>query len=128
MMRARLVPRRRRTARETVVPMINVVFLLLVFFLLTAQIAPAPPFDLTLPEASAEAAERSTGPLYVAADGRLALGDLRGAAALAAAAMAGAVHLEADAALPARDLARLLARLADAGATEITIATDAPPT
>ncbi|MGR3522560.1 MAG: biopolymer transporter ExbD, partial [Paracoccus sp. (in: a-proteobacteria)] len=34
--------------------MINVVFLLLIFFLLTAQIAPAPPFDVTPPDSRSD--------------------------------------------------------------------------
>ena len=45
-------PRRpARPARENIVPMINVVFLLLVFFVMTAQIAPPDPFDIAPPEA-----------------------------------------------------------------------------
>ena len=122
-MRRRLSAPQRRTAREAVVPMINVVFLLLIFFLMTAQITPAPPFDLTLPRAEAEAGARPAPPLYVAADGRIAFRDLTGPAAVRAAAAAGAVRIEADTALPAPDLARLLAALAAAGAEEITLAT-----
>ena len=34
---------KRRPRGESIIPMINVVFLLLIFFLLTAQIAPADP-------------------------------------------------------------------------------------
>ncbi|QFS83640.1 Biopolymer transport protein ExbD/TolR [Roseivivax sp. THAF40] len=128
MTRPRLAIRPRRRSREAVVPMINVVFLLLVFFLLTAQIAPVAPFEVTLPEAEAEeTAQTAPLPLFVATDGRLSHGDLRGDAALAAAVAAGPVRLEADTRLPAQALAKLLARLTEAGAEEvITIATRAP--
>ncbi len=125
----RLSLRPRRRAREAVVPMINVVFLLLIFFLMTAQIAPVAPFEVTLPEAEmteADGAADAPHPLFIAADGRLSHGDAAGAAALAAAAAAGAVRIEADRALPARDLARILSELAAAGAGQITIATTAP--
>ncbi|SIT03891.1 outer membrane transport energization protein ExbD [Roseivivax lentus] len=122
----RLSLRPRRRSREAVVPMINVVFLLLVFFLMTAQIVPVAPFDIALPEAEADPARIAARPLYVAADGRLSHGDLRGTEALAAAAKAGPVRIEADADLPAAALARLLADLAAAGADEISLATQVP--
>ena len=80
---------RRRPRGETIIPMINVVFLLLVFFLLTAQIAPPEPFRLTPPDAAdADLPARDRDVLYVSASGELAydaagrggLGDDRGAA------------------------------------------------
>ncbi|NHX27772.1 biopolymer transporter ExbD, partial [Escherichia coli] len=39
----------RRDRGENIVPMINVVFLLLIFFLMTAQIGPPAPIDVTPP-------------------------------------------------------------------------------
>lgn len=41
---------RRREAQESIVPMINVVFLLLIFFLMTSQIAPPTPVEVTAPQ------------------------------------------------------------------------------
>jgi biopolymer transport protein ExbD len=113
----------RRRPRETVVPMINVVFLLLIFFLMTAQIAPAPPLDLTLPEGTREQAAEAETALYIAADGTVALAGAEGDpwAALAADPPA-ALTLRADAALEAAEAARILARLAALGIDEVQLA------
>ena len=108
---------------ESVTPMINVVFLLLIFFLMTATIAPPAPFEVELPRAEAEpGASESQRTLHVAADGRLAFGEARGDAALEAAAAAGRapgaegpLALRADAGMEAAALARLLSRLGEQG-------------
>ena len=75
----------RRKAEGSIVPMINVVFLLLIFFLMTAEIAPPAPFEVAPPTAEAEGdpapAELT---LYLAEDGTLAFQDARGPEALGA--------------------------------------------
>ncbi|MCX7645917.1 MAG: biopolymer transporter ExbD [Rhodobacteraceae bacterium] len=112
----RLAAPRRRARGEGIVPMINVVFLLLVFLLLAAELEPVPPFEMLLPETAA-AGGLPDGPavLHIAADGTIAFGPLRGAAALAALPPGAPVEIRADAALPAATLAALLPRLAGAG-------------
>lgn len=116
---------RRRERHESIVPMINVVFLLLVFLLLTAEIAPAPPVEIRPPEAEVEtAAPAGAWILHIAADGTAALGALRGAAALDAVPAGAELELRADAALPAADLAAMLPRLARA--SRIRLITVAP--
>lgn len=124
--RTLLPPRPRRPAREPVVPMINVVFLLLIFFLMTAQITPSAPFDLDLPRAAGEE-EVGDAALYISAQGAIAFDRARGDAALAQAAEhgTGPLRLHADAALPAATLARILAQLTDLGASEVEIVTEA---
>ncbi|WP_210199529.1 biopolymer transporter ExbD [Phaeovulum vinaykumarii] len=122
-------------------PMINVVFLLLIFFLLAAQIRPAPPFTTELPELSdpARLAEEARGrfTLYLGADGRLGFRDRAGEAARVLADLAAArrahcaVHdctaeapqliLRADRAVPAARLAGLLPRIAGAGFGRIAL-------
>jgi biopolymer transport protein ExbD len=120
-------PRPRRRARESVVPMINVVFLLLVFFLMTATLAPPAPFRVTPPAAEGGAPVSGRAALQVSADGRLAYAGRRGEAAVSALsrrpAGAGPLRLRADADLPAADLARLLRRLAGAGVGEVALVT-----
>jgi biopolymer transport protein ExbD len=112
----------RRDRGEGIVPMINVVFLLLVFLLLSAELTPAPPFDVTLPEAAgAAAAPEGVAVLHIAADGTIASGDLRGEAALAALPHGTPVEIRADASLPASRLAALLPRLG--GAASVTLVT-----
>ncbi|MDO5706789.1 MAG: biopolymer transporter ExbD [Paracoccus sp. (in: a-proteobacteria)] len=98
-MRIELPPR--KPAAESIIPMINVVFLLLIFFLLTAQIAPAPPFDMTLPESHVDEAAQARDVLYLSATGELAFNEARGETVwpllLAA---PGSLELRADAQTP----------------------------
>ncbi|WP_244905883.1 ExbD/TolR family protein [Rhodovulum imhoffii] len=116
-------PRPRRVA-ESVVPMINVVFLLLIFFLMSAQIAPPDMGQVSPPEGPGENLPEAGDVLVVDASGRMTYGPLQGDAALAA--LEGGVILRADAALPAQDLARLLARLAAAGHGDLRLVTVTP--
>jgi len=112
----------RRRLPESVVPMINVVFLLLVFFLLTAQIAPAPPFEVSLPEAATTTPPEAERVLHLGADGTPALGEARGADVWAALATGeGRLTVRADADLPAADMARILSRLSAAGVADVTL-------
>jgi biopolymer transport protein ExbD len=119
----------RRRPPETLLPMINVVFLLLIFFLISARMTPPDPFAVTPPEALAQAEAQGAFTLYLAADGRVGYRDRTADAALTAVATARADHcaradctvdpprltLRADAAMPATQLAALLPRLADLG-------------
>lgn len=121
-----ITPRPRRASREPVVPMINVVFLLLIFFLMTAQIVPPAPFDLTLPNASGDD-DTGQSALYISADGEIAFESARGEAALAQAAAlpeGTPLRLYADATLPAATLAQVLAQLTALGATRVEIVTE----
>ena len=104
--------------------MINVVFLLLIFFLMTAQIAPPVPFDVALPRAAGDE-DSGQAALYISADGEIAFETARGDAALTQAAESdGPLRLHADASLPAATLARVLAQLSTLGATQIELVTE----
>jgi len=113
----------RRARSEGVVPMINVVFLLLIFFLMTAEIAPPPPFELALPEAESEGATGAEATLTLAA-GRVNYGGAEGPAAWAALASDAPRRLvvRADATMPAAELAAALSRLAALGVAETELA------
>lgn len=107
--------------------MINIVFLLLIFFLMTARIAPPDPFEVTPPAASQGAAPEAGAALFIAADGRMAYGAARGAAvwdALAAhIAPEDALVIRADADLAGAELARILARLSQMGVVRARLVT-----
>lgn len=64
----------RRAGEQNIVPMINVVFLLLIFFLLAGTLAPRPPFHLdpvaTTLQPPGDVPERA---LYVSGEGRMFL-------------------------------------------------------
>ncbi len=119
---------RTRARQESVVPMINVVFLLLIFFMISSELAPAPPFEVRPPETGqASGRAEADDTLYVSATGEIAWRDLRGEAAMTALSARGdrPLELRADGAVPAREVAVLLRRLAEAGVTDIRLATRA---
>ena len=118
-------PHRPAPPREAVVPMINVVFLLLIFFLMSAAVSAPDPVRVRLPEAVPREAQAGTAPaLYLDASGTLFFGALTAEAALRAAARAdGPLDLRADGEVPADRLAEVLAGLAAAGATGVRLIT-----
>ncbi|MDX2482118.1 MAG: biopolymer transporter ExbD [Pseudodonghicola sp.] len=120
-----LAPPRRSPPRESVVPMINVVFLLLVFFLMTSQIAPPDPVEVAPPISVGGAPVDHGTRLFVGADGIARLDGISGDAALAALAArdpdSDPVILAADAEVPAATIARLMRRLAGLGLTRVEL-------
>ena len=118
-------PRSRRRRGESIVPMINVVFLLLVFFLMTSRLAPPDPLAVRPPQAQPGAGDRGGPELLLGANGEIAFGALRGPAAETAftrAARPGLpARLRADAQAPADQVAALMARLAAAGISELAL-------
>lgn len=113
-----------RRSRESVVPMINVVFLLLIFFLISARLAPPDPIEVTPPEAEAGRRDGTGDILYVSAGGDLAYGLARADAvfpALSDRTGDAPLAIRADAALPADEFAALLTRLEAAGITDIAV-------
>lgn len=111
-----------RPHRDSVVPMINVAFLLLIFFLMTAVLAPPDALTVALPEAETPVAEASPDVLVILADGNLALGNIRGDAVFEAL-PDGPLQIRADAGLEGAVLARIMKRLAAQGVTSIELLT-----
>ena len=115
---------------EPILPMVNLVFLLLVFLLAATSLGPRPAGEVA-PARIAAADRLSDGarPLVLDADGRLALGPLRGAAALDAVA-AGPRHrgvaLHADRAAPASRVADVAAALAARGLGPVWLVVETP--
>lgn len=126
----------RRAPTENLLPMINVVFLLLIFFLMTAELAPPEPFPVAPPTAAE--GEQADGPLtlYLNTAGEIGFRDVTGRDA-AFAALAAArdercalddcatdppqLLLRADGAAPAATLAALLPGLARLGFKHIDL-------
>lgn len=119
--------------------MINVVFLLLIFFLMSAQIAPPEPFDVEPPVMAETESAEGEFRLYMDAEGQIGYLDIIGEAeALAALAAARESHcaaepcpddapppliLRADAKLDAARLAALMPKLGAAGFRVVQLVT-----
>ncbi len=70
------IPRSARSSEENVLPLINVVFLLLIFFMIAGSLSATAPFELEPPEAaSPQPTDAPSGGITIAADGRIAFGD-----------------------------------------------------
>lgn len=109
--------------RESIVPMINVVFLLLIFFLMTATLTPPEPLEVSPAEAERAETGETRPALFVSAEGEIAFREARGDAAIAAAIAESAGLIRADAGAPAAQVAAVLARLQSGGLTGIALVT-----
>ncbi|MFO7855111.1 MAG: biopolymer transporter ExbD [Paracoccaceae bacterium] len=119
----------------SVLPLINVVFLLLVFFMVAGRLSDGDPFEVAPPESRTEGpAPAAPMRVLLAADGRLALdGEVMEREALLAAVAArleaepeAELRVKADGAAEGAALAALVADLAAAGAREARLVTMAP--
>ena len=131
----RIARPRRAEIPESVLPMINIVFLLLIFFMLAGALTAADMFDIDPPVSdSAEPASPSLALLLLDAEGRLALDsviiDDRSLTLLMAARLESqpdsGIHLKADADVPTERVVAVLQALLEAGVTEVTLKTLAP--
>lgn len=116
---------RRRDGDAGVLPLINVVFLLLIFFMVAARLAPSEPFSLAPPRSAASgAAADGAARVAVAADGRVAVDGVALAPEALGVALAGRdVRLMADAQAEAVAVIALIARMRAGGAGAVTLAT-----
>jgi biopolymer transport protein ExbD len=124
-----MIRRVRSARREPTIALINVVFLMLVFFMVAGSIAPPLKQDLSLIRTEDLAGRAPPDALVVEADGALSH---RGEAVASAAAHARSLTGEARAAirvvpdrdLAARELVRVAAELRGAGAERVLIVTE----
>lgn len=118
---------------ETLVPLINVVFLLLIFFLLAGTMQPAEKIAVSLPEGTLNDRERDVPTtLIVEADGFVWLGDRVMDAKLSGHMVekflgdegTKRVSIKADADAPAEAVLQLMEGLREAGVEQVTILTE----
>ena len=132
---------RKADSEERILPLINVVFLLLIFFMLAGHLAQSDLFKVAPPvsegagevaAAESEAAQEIV--LLLAADGRLALNgsyvepaDLKAVVAARLAAQPGLpVTLKADGAAEALDVVAVMESLRDAGVGDLQLLAQPP--
>ena len=118
-----------RQSGENIVPMINVVFLLLIFFLMTAQIVPPAPMDVTPPLSQSEETSEAVQSFYIDASGNVAFDEFIGEQAIAEViAQDGAISIIADHSLDAVDLIALIKRIDPSAERDVKLLTeDASP-
>jgi biopolymer transport protein ExbD len=118
-------PTPKRKVEEAIVPMINVVFLLLIFFLMTSQITPPEPFEVSIPNAETLTEPAAGLLVYVSKEGDVQFEEFTGDTAWDR--LGGrvegkvSVKLRVDASLPATELSRILNRMAGTGAASVEI-------
>ena len=125
------IPRRTTNAEDNVLPLINVVFLLLIFFMVSGTLIQEPPFAVT-PATTRHAEALDSQPEYLAigADGRLAwMGEAIEPAGLAERLAQreqseAPLQVRADRRLEARALTELLAELRAGGVAQIQLLTE----
>jgi len=123
------LPKRERRMEDNVLPLINIVFLLLIFFMVAGIIRPKAPFAIEPPVTEhASAASKQPMVLAIAADGRLALaGETvpreRLTARLEALDIQGPLRIKADTAFSAVEFSELLPEIRAAGVAEVRLLT-----
>jgi len=120
----------RKPRAESIVPMINVVFLLLIFFLMTSQIAPPEPFEIDTPTANQQTEASADPVLYIDAGGTLHFDGAENEAAIAQlsgiAGRSDTLMVKADAQLEATKLAATLTALTGAGFSRVELVVAQP--
>ncbi len=125
-------PPRPHSDEERILPLINVVFLLLIFFMLAGRLAASDPFEIAPPRSASEGpVENRDLMVLVGADGRLALdGAVMEEAALKAAIaerLAGdgeaRVRVKADGSAEATDVVAVMELLRAAGVRRVSLLT-----
>jgi biopolymer transport protein ExbD len=124
----------KRNETENTIPLINVVFLLLIFFMLAGKLGQQDPFPLTPPTSQSERAptERPVT-VYVGPDGKTALGNeivaldaLESAVRDRLAQGTSAVRLKTDKGAEANRVIEVMDALRRAGVKRVTLLTTVP--
>lgn len=121
----RLPAPERRDRGEPIAPLINVVFLLLIFFLISATIAAPDPIEVTPPQSASPDDLPRQNALLIDAAGDLAYGELRGEAVFARIAGQDALTVKADARAPAARLVEILGKLRANGIADVELVVEA---
>ncbi|MBB4267045.1 ExbD/TolR family protein [Roseospira visakhapatnamensis] len=129
----RFEPARRANDDERILPLINVVFLLLIFFMLAGSLAAMDPFEVAPPRSTSEGLDETRDVLVlVGADGQLALDGVPVPAAAFGAALterlgetedAARVRLKADGQAEAGRVVAIMERLHEAGVERVVLLT-----
>lgn len=116
---------RKRQSSESIIPMINVVFLLLIFFLMTAEITPPEPFDINVPIAELEQEPTGEMVLYVSKEAVVGFEGVTGIEAMNGVAAKvdkkSPLKLHADGDVAAIEIAKILRTLTEQGFSNVEV-------
>ncbi|MBU2090993.1 MAG: biopolymer transporter ExbD [Alphaproteobacteria bacterium] len=137
-MRPSLAGRRRggEEGDDGMIPLINIVFLLLIFFMLAGKLTQADPFQITPPLSQSSALpDAAPGTILVGAEGQLALAGqameiealIEAVKALKAEDLAAALRLKADEKADAGQVITVMERLREAGIERLLLLTTTLP-
>ncbi|MCB1760245.1 MAG: biopolymer transporter ExbD [Gammaproteobacteria bacterium] len=122
-------------SERSVLPLINVVFLLLIFCMLAGSLGRSEPFAVTAPRSTSDGAQQQTLRLLLGSEGQLALqGEVMSEAELLqqvgqriANHPGVGVELKADAALAGNRVVLLMEKLGEAGVDRLLLLTQSEP-
>lgn len=131
-MKLRRPPRRHQDSEQRILPLINIVFLLLIFFMVAGQLSQSDTVRVEPPRSSSAAdMETPLARILMAADGSIHINGIPVAPAdvtetvrtLLAASAPDAIFVKADSGADARQAIALLAAIRAAGATGVRLVT-----
>jgi len=115
-----------RVKKESIIPMVNVIFLLLIFFLMTSSFIIPDPFELEKPYAGSSNTVSTEERLYISKTGTVFISDLynENAWRYLEQSTPEEVVLVADSSFPAIDLLHISEKLKELGVIELNLLTN----
>ena len=115
-----------RVKKESIIPMVNVIFLLLIFFLMTSSFIIPDPFELDKPYADSSNKVSTEDRLYISKTGKVFISDKvnQNAWRYLEQSTPEKLLLIADSSFPAKDLLNISEKLKELGIIELNLLTN----
>lgn len=115
-----------RVKKESIIPMVNVIFLLLIFFLMTSSFIIPDPFELDKPYADSSNKVSTEERLYISKTGKVLISDKvnENAWRYLEQSTPEKLLLIADSSFPAKDLLNISEKLKELGVIELNLLTN----
>ena len=115
-----------RVKKESIIPMVNVIFLLLIFFLMTSSFIIPDPFELDKPYADSSNKVSTEARLYISKTGKVFISDKvnENAWRYLEQSTPEKLLLIADSSFPAKDLLNISEKLKEVGIIELNLLTN----
>lgn len=115
-----------RVKKESIIPMVNVIFLLLIFFLMTSSFIIPDPFELDKPYADSSNKVSTEGRMYISKTGKVFISDKvnENAWRYLEQSTPEKLLLIADSSFPAKDLLNISEKLKELGIIQLNLLTN----